>query len=1119
MKQVLEYHNAWGASASHFTLKKKRKDVPLVIVLPDNRSLIETVKNELRFFSKLPIYEISAYSQNPFEEAKPLISIMNNRVEAFYNITRKKDFIVIVTPFSLLRKSTSYEDFEKNVLKIKKGEIYSREDLLNRLDKLGYISVEFASDCGEYNVRGGIVDVFPIGSDDPVRVEYFDDEVEHLFYYDNNSQVRKNEIDEIIFLPASDFLISTEDFMKNIPEGIGKDKAESFGKFAGYHWYAPYFKSKQSTIFDFIKNYDVVSFINSLDGSLYSAYDIIEGCIPLENICGNNELLLNNFEKPKVVMDYIYANNYTVITETSDKTDSVQLEYISTKIDFSYEKRNLYQSMTSAVEILFKMLEDRKKIIFSTESQKFIDVFNQFLRDYDLFPIEVNGIEEIKSPGIYVYKNRITGGYIDNESNLVFINDIDIFGFTKRKAKSKKKDAFNTKLTDLEEGDYVVHVNHGIGIYQGIKHLTIAGSEADFLSILYDENDILYVPLYSITQIQKYVGLNASKPKLSSLKSSAWQKIKKNAKDSAKKIAEDLLRLYAERKAKKGFSFNNDDGSLIESFESAFEFEETEDQLSAIQDVYRDMEDEIPMERLVCGDVGFGKTEVAMRAACKAVACGKQVAVLVPTTILARQHYETFSKRFKNLPVVVDYISRYRTSSENKSIYNDMADGKIDILIGTHKILSKELEFKDLGLLIIDEEQRFGVSHKEKIAAMKRNVDTVTMSATPIPRTLQLSLSGIRDMSIIETPPANRLPVVVKVIKGLEERVKAIRLELDRGGQIFFLHNKVSNIQEIVWELKAQLPHARIDFAHGQMDAKTMEKILTSFYNGEIDVLVATTIIENGIDIPNVNTIVINNAAHFGLSQLYQLKGRVGRSDRRGYCYLAVDDFNRLNPIAQKRLSIVQQLSDLGSGFKIAMYDLQIRGAGNILGAEQSGFVVRVGYELYVAMIEEAVQEMKGEGENIGETEINSNIAYFIPADYIENPRVRFDFYRRLAGIYDIDTLISVLEEIEIGYGELREEVTNLAFIVIIKNLASRLGIERIILSKSGTAKIKFVKNSSINPEIILKAVEGSRIVFRFISEYEIFVGYEGPQALRAIANFFEKLYSLVEEYKKMELA
>ena len=1101
MSNYFEYHNAWGASASFYACHKKKKGVPLVIFLPENKSIMESVKNELELFSDLKILDYPSYTQNPFEEARPLTSIMVARSRTLYNILNEKDYILLLSPYSVLKKIPFKNEFLESIITLEKDKEYPMKRLESELDKLGYIHVEFVTDAGEYTFRGGIADIFPAGYDDPVRIEYFDEEIESIFIYNKDSQARKKEITSLKILPVTDLLITTEEFKEQLKDNELKEKAESFGKFAGFHWLAPYINKEQSDIFEYLGNYDTACLMSNLHDSVYGYYDIIESSV-------QNDIQKESFITAKEAVEKLSRNNLYVISEITDSVASVPLTFASSKTRFSFEKKNLYQSMTNAAETLLALLKENMKIVFSVESEKFTGIFKDFLRDYDIFPKEIKKLSEIEKPSISLYRKHISGGFIDKESSLAVISDMDIFGFTKRKPKPKKKDAFNTKLSDLEEGDYVVHVNHGIGIYQGIKHMVIAGSEGDFLSIMYEGEDLLYVPLHSIGQLQKYIGMQNQQPKLNSLKSSAWQKLKKHAKESAKHIAEDLLRLYAERKARKGFAFN-DDGSLIEIFERNFEYTETEDQLSAIYDVYNDMESETPMERLVCGDVGFGKTEVAMRAACKAIACSKQVAVLVPTTILARQHYETFIERFKGLPVNIEFISRFRTDKETKSIFNKVSEGTVDILIGTHKILSKDLSFKDLGLLIIDEEQRFGVSHKEKIASIKRNVDTLTLSATPIPRTLQLSLSGIRDMSIIETPPENRLPVVVKVIKGLAERIKAIKVELERGGQVFFLHNRVQDIQEAALEIKRELPLARVDYAHGQMDAKTMEQILSSFYNGEIDVLVATTIIENGINIPNVNTIIINNAAHFGLSQLYQLKGRVGRSARRGYCYLAVDDFARLNDIAQKRLSIIQQLSDLGSGFKIAMYDLQLRGAGNILGAEQSGFVVRVGYELYVAMIEEAVQEMKGEYTNIADTEINSNIAYFIPADYIENPRIRFDFYRRFADIYDMNSMQELLKEIEAGYGELPEEVLNLSLIMLIKNFASMLGAEKLMLSKSGASKITFAKETKLNPALIVKCSQDRKILYRFISEYELSLAVDASEPLKVTADFFQDLYTL----------
>lgn len=1101
MSNYFEYHNAWGASASFYACEKKKKGVPLIIFLPENKALMESVKNELELFTDLRVLEYPSYTQNPFEEARPLTSIMAARSRALYSIINEKDYILLLSPYSMLKKIPYKKEFIESIITVEKDKTYPMQKLEKELDKLGYIHVEFVTDAGEYTFRGGIADIFPAGCDDPVRIEYFDDEIESIFYYNKDSQARKKEIENIKILPVSDLLITTEEFQTLLKDEQLKEKAENFGKFAGFHWLAPNIHKEQSDIFEYMANYDTACLMSNMQDSIYNYYEIIE-------TSAQDQLQKESFITAKEAVEKLSRNNVYVISEITDSVSSIPLKYSSSKTRFSFEKKNLYQSMTNAAETLLALLKENMKIVFSVESEKFAGIFKDFLRDYEIFPKEIKKLSEVEKASICIYKKHISGGFIDKESGCALISDMDIFGFTKRKPKPKKKDAFNTKLSDLEEGDYVVHVNHGIGIYQGIKHMVIAGSEGDFLSIMYEGEDLLYVPLHSIGQLQKYIGMQNQQPKLNSLKSSAWQKLKKHAKESAKHIAEDLLRLYAERKARKGYAFT-DDGSLIEVFERNFEYTETEDQLSAIYDVYNDMESETPMERLVCGDVGFGKTEVAMRAACKAIACSKQVAVLVPTTILARQHYETFTERFKGLPVNIEFVSRFKTDKQTKEIFNKTSEGAIDILIGTHKILSKDLSFKDLGLLIIDEEQRFGVSHKEKIASIKRNVDTLTLSATPIPRTLQLSLSGIRDMSIIETPPENRLPVVVKVIKGLSERIKAIKAELERGGQVFFLHNKVQDIEEAAIEIKRELPLARVDYAHGQMDAKTMENILSSFYNGEIDVLVATTIIENGINIPNVNTIVINNAAHFGLSQLYQLKGRVGRSDRRGYCYLAVDDFARLNDIAQKRLSIIQQLSDLGSGFKIAMYDLQLRGAGNILGAEQSGFVVRVGYELYVAMIEEAVQEMKGEYTNITDTEINSNIAYFIPADYIENPRIRFDFYRRFADIYDINSMQELLQEIEAGYGVLPEEVLNLSMIMLIKNFTSMLGAEKLMLSKSGAVKVTFAKETKLNPALIVKCSQERKILYRFISEYELSLAVNGNEPLKVTADFFQDLYTL----------
>ncbi len=1100
MADTVIYSGAWGASRAFHALKNKKQGKPLVIIASDNKVQFDEIVADVELFSDgLQVLSLPPYFQEPFEEARVLSSIMSARSNALYSMLHADDYVLVVSPYSILKKLPSIIDFQKNELLISKGAVYERKTLEDILDTLGYVHVESVTGVGEYNVRGGLIDIFPVDSTIPVRIEFFDDEVDELFYYSPDNQMRVRKTDSVRILPCSDLLISTKALYESLQDEVIKERVETFGKFAGYHWYAPLINYEGGTMFDYLG--DKCSFV-SLSTVWHEELEAFSNAVYDKHTQGkvSKEMLLN-FISATEARKKVQDSGVEVISDITDSIEAVSLKYQSTKVKFAFEKRNLYQSLKNFMSTVEPLKKRKFRIILACESDKFTNIFKEFVRDYDIFPKTINSFDDVGEDGVYIYPKHISGGFIDNDAMLVLVSDLDIFGYSKRKSRGKKREVFNTSIADLEVGDYVVHTNHGIGRYKGIKRVTIAGVDGEYLQLEYDGSDILYVPLHSITQLQKYIGLNDSTPKLNSLKGSAWQKVKKHAKESAKSIAEDLLRLYAERKAKKGYAFL-DDGDLVEQFESCFEYDETEDQLSAIIDVYRDMEQETPMERLVCGDVGFGKTEVAMRATCKAISCSKQVAVLVPTTILARQHYETFKKRFADIAVNIDYVSRFRTARETKDIFGKMADGSLDVIIGTHKILSKELSFKDLGLLVIDEEQRFGVSHKEKISAIKRNVDTLTLSATPIPRTLQLSLSGIRDMSIIETPPENRLPVVVKVIRLDEDMTKAIKFELERGGQVFFLHNKVSNITEVAAEIKARIPLAKIDYAHGQMDAKTIENKLQAFYAGDIDVLVSTTIIENGIDIPNVNTIIINKAANFGLAQLYQLKGRVGRSTRRGYCYLAVENMSSLTPIAQKRLSIIQQLSDLGSGFKIAMYDLQLRGAGNILGAEQSGFVVRVGYELYVNMIEEAVSEMKGEYTNITDTEINSNIAYFISAEYIEDTRIRFDYYRRFASVYDIESMNEILAELEATYGELPKEVISLGYVMLVKNLGSKLGAEKVNITKSG-CKIHFSKETKLSFELISLSANKSNAIYKFISEYELSVVIPANNTLKGVSEFF----------------
>jgi len=1104
MAKIKFYHNAWGSAKTYQMIISQEKNA--LIIVSDQRAF-DLVIADLKFFGVgNRLLAFPEFTQEPFEEARVLADILSERITTLDNIASKDNYIIIATPYSILKKIPSRDLFKKSIINIKKDLSFPQKDLEQYLDILGYIRVEFVSGIGEYNMRGDILDIFPTGYKSPIRLEYFDDLVEIIYSYNYDTQAKIESLDEIRLLPASELIISTEEFISQLAtnDKFG-ERAENFGKFAGSHWLAPILGIKLETLFDYIDiDTEIFIFTNEIKEIFERYYQVIK-----DKLSDNGKLLKldRNFITNYDAIEKISSQPYSIISDIRSDTDSISLSYKGVLSKFIYEKINIYNSLEEAIKVLREFINKKYKVVVTINSGKFYKLFIDFVRDYEIAVENINFISEAKGSIISIHRETITGGFIDDANKLLVVTDIDIFGFSKhRKKRDRKKDVFNTKLSDLEDGDYVVHVNHGIGIYRGLKHLTIAGVEGDFLDILYDGNDILYVPLHSIGMMQKYIGLGDSKPSISSLKSSAWQRLKQHAKTSAKAVAEDLLRLYAERKSKKGYSFQ-DDGLLLSEFESMFPYDETEDQLAAIIDTYKDMESEIPMERLICGDVGFGKTEVAMRASCKAVISSKQVAILVPTTILARQHYDTFKERFKNLPIKIDYISRFRSTLELKMIYKRLLEGDLDIVIGTHKLLSKEIVFKDLGLLVIDEEQRFGVNHKEKIAALKRDVDTLVLTATPIPRTLQLSLSGIRDISIMETPPENRLPVIVSIIRSDDEIKVALEKELKRAGQVFFLHNKISDIHQIYDKLIKIVPNAEIAIIHGQMNVAQLEKILQSFYAGNIDILISTTIIENGIDIPNVNSIIINNAGSFGLAQLYQLKGRVGRSSRRGYCYLFIDTFNSLSDLAKKRLTIIEQLSELGSGFKIAMYDLQLRGAGDILGADQSGFVVKIGYELYVKMIDEAVAELKGLIVDHADCEINSQIPYFIPASYIENPKIRFEYYRQLSLYSDRDNIQKTITELNEIYGEPPIEIINLSNIMLIKNIASKIGVIKINIGES-SVKVIFTDTTKISYNDLLEVLTVSELKYRFQSEYELLISVKNEDILIKISDIFVNIYN-----------
>lgn len=1089
----------WGAGAA-YRLKQLFSGGRIILIAPDKNRFELLLSELIFFFGEDRVAPFPEYTQEPFEEARILPDITAMRANTLHRLTGDFSGVILTTPFAFAKTLPSVDTFKSSVINLKKGDTADREELRYALEYAGYVNTELTSGKGEYTFRGDIAEIFTPQMESPVRVEFFDDEVDRIEVFDSFSRRTEKKLAELTVLPADEALFDEEDLAKVDIDAV-REKAKIFGKFAGCHWFSPFIHKTMASLTDYAGAGTVIYTLEREIEEVFTGLDtLVKEKQEHYSLPAGME---KNFISADRIINYLNAKELHLFEEAVDM-DSNDGGLKSSAAYFTHEKKNLYQSVTDAATKIKELQDGSYKTLVCIESRKLKSLFLDFMRDHEIAVVDVHSSLAVPSNGIGLYSEKISGGFIDPRGKLAVITDEDIFGTVKKKVKKAKKEVYATSLSDLEPNDYVVHVDYGIGIYRGLVHKEIGGIEGDFLLLEYDGTEILYVPLDKIGHLQKYIGSEGRPPKIHSLQSSAWKKLKVQASSRAKKLAIDLLKLYADRKIRSGHSFR-DDGVLLEQFEQGFEYDETDDQLSAIHDVYQDMEDEKPMERLVCGDVGFGKTEVAMRAACKATANGKQVGILVPTTVLARQHYVNFKKRFADMPVNVDYISRYKTSSEVKKSLMKLANGEVDIIIGTHRLLSKDVEFKDLGLLIIDEEQRFGVAHKEKITALKSNIDIIYLSATPIPRTLQLSMSGVRDISVIETPPEERLPVITRVIKADEEIKSAIMKELERGGQVYFLHNRVEDINTVADHVRSLVPHARIGVAHGQMTAEGMESVLYSFYQGELDVLVCTTIVENGIDIANANTMIINNASHFGLAQIYQLKGRVGRSRRRGYCYLLVPSMNSINEIARKRLKIIQQLSDLGSGVKIAFYDLQLRGAGDLLGADQSGFMVKIGYELFLQMIESAVKELRGEIDSSKDTEIASALPYFISADYVEDVSMRFDYYRRFSKIASKEDMNALLDELKTIYGDMRPETENLGLIMLMKHLAGKAYAEKLAIH-TGRVRITFDKDTPVSPEKLMAALGKSKAVYKFENENSLVIHFDKQE------DFLEKTCSILSE-------
>ena len=1073
--------------------------------------------------------------------------IYYERVNTFYRLNKGKFKFLTLSAQTLLDKLPDKNFFLGNVYNFNVGMIIEPIKMQKIFSDLGYEKVEIVEAKGQYASRGGIVDIFTISQEHPIRIDFFDDEIESIRIFDELSQRSIKRIKKFLVLPAKEVLIDENDIY-DITDNIKKDFEEFSQKiskshdekkfaqlkdkinsdiekmlnnmsFCGNEKYLTYILKKPQCIIDYL-NKETIVFIDEpgkVKSSINDYYkQYVENCtIQLEkgNILPSNADVLF---KPEIITEKIYKKSTINLNTFLSKIN--ETEKMSTvKIK---SKQNEYYG--GSIRIIIDQLKQGKKrnarqIILAGSHEKSKKVSEYLQKEGFEVPYVRENIKDIKPRQTIILEGFLNEGFEYADIKFNVFNGA-IFFKRKRKAARKTKKFKNRikSFSDITAGDYVVHYMHGIGKYVGIDQLIVENIKKDYLKIEYKNYDYLYIPVHQLDYLQKYIGSEGKRPKLNKLGGTEWIKTKKRVKESLKNIARDLIELYSKRQSLKGFAFSKDTVWQKE-FEDTFLYEETQDQIDSIREVKMDMESERPMDRLLCGDVGYGKTEVALRAAFKAINNGKQVAYLVPTTVLAQQQYETFKKRMDKFPVNVEVISRFKKQSEQKRILKGLKLGSIDILIGTHRIIQNDIGFKDLGLLLIDEEQRFGVEHKEKLKNINPEVDVLMLTATPIPRTLQMSLSGIRDISIIEDPPENRFPVQTYVLEHADDMIKdAIEFELNRKGQVFYLCNRVRLIDKKVYELKTMLPNARIVSVHGQMNENDIEREMLGFIDCKYDVLVCTTIIESGLDMPNVNTIIVEDADRLGLSQLYQLRGRVGRSDKQAYAYLTYKKDKIISEIAEKRLKTIMEFTEFGSGFKIAMRDLEIRGAGNFLGRQQHGHMNLVGYEMYCKLLDETVKEAKGiKRKKEIEVAVEINLSAYINKEYINNESQRVEMYKKIALIDDEQDVSDIKDELYDRFGEIPIEMENLINIAYIKSLAGEIGFSS-VLQRNENVVFQYSENVIPDIKVINKLSKKYPNKILFTACKNSYITYKAKNTKKD--NFLKNIKILLQTTKELML-
>lgn len=1073
---------------------------PLLIITHDLQEAT-TIQEELaRLLSEEQVLLFPELELLPHERLVNDLSLKVQRLQVLEEVLfQLEDKIIVTTIQALLRKGASLTHFKENSFELKWGTEVDLNQLTKSLVRMGYERVGMVEGKGQFSIRGGVIDIYPMTRVNPIRIDLFGDEVDSLREFDLITQRSIKNLDQVWITPSNEIIFDSQVGRKVATEirkeatgllgslrKMGKEEeyvslqrkieedAERLSegiRFEGMEQYLPYFESEMGTILEIFKDQLVV--IDSPERTESRAEHFFKEIQETELSLMEQGIILPSYSK--------LFTQFTGVLWDLHETSLLMMDYRQYKLDWMMADQEIefqakdVEPFHGKVDLLTQAVKDRLhgkyRVIITLSTESKCKRLVEHFREEELLVSYVPEITKAIKPGqLIVTVGNMSKGLVFEELKLVLFTEMEIFG--RQKKKKRKIKEFNegvriSSFEELEPGDYVVHENHGIGRYLGVKTLEVQGNHQDYLVIKYAGEDKLYVPTNQVDLIQKFIGAENQPPKLYKLGSSEWNRVKKKIRESVQEIAVDLLKLYAERELVRGHAFSKDTVWQKE-FEEAFPYEETPDQMKAIIEVKGDMEEAKPMDRLICGDVGYGKTEVAIRAAFKTVQDGKQVAVLVPTTVLAQQHYSTFKERFKEFPVNVEMVSRFRSASEQKRILEDLRKGMVDVIIGTHRLLSKDVTFKDLGLMIIDEEQRFGVTHKERLKELRKNVDAITLTATPIPRTLHMALVGVRDMSVIETPPEDRYPIRTYVREYNEELIRdAVSREINRGGQVYFVHNRVEDIDEIAGKIMRLVPNARVGVGHGQMNEHRLEQLMVSFLEGEYDVLVCTTIIETGLDIPNVNTIIINDADRMGLSQLYQLRGRVGRSNRIAYAYLLYKRGKILSEVAEKRLRAIKEFTNLGSGFKIAMRDLEIRGAGNILGAEQHGHIAAIGFSLYCKLLDESVRQLQGkiEDEDVLPT-IELKLDAYIPEDYIPDSKQKIEIYKKIAGIRNQEDVVELVDELEDRFGEVSQPVLNLIQIAGLKFTAGNLNIEE-IKAKGEEITIQFRSPDKVDGELI----------------------------------------------------